>query len=165
RGRVFEDLGREEATQDATTAAASSLLVARAAYVDAGDRLAAAPVVAALAGVRHLLGDGVAAVGPGLESELDSLDGLDGPEADRVRARLEAALAAALSRDLVRAAGLVHAERAVELARRTGDVAIELDALGSMVSILPFDGNQDETIPLVGEGSRRGGETGTRHHS
>ena len=94
-------------------------------------RLSAARVVAALAGVRHLLGDGVAAVGPGLEAELHTLEGLDGPEADRVRARLEAALAAALSRDITRPAGLAHADRAVELARRTGDVAIELDALGS----------------------------------
>ena len=43
RGRVFEDLGREEATQDATTAAASSLAEAHAAYVDAGDRLSPRP--------------------------------------------------------------------------------------------------------------------------
>ena len=160
RGRVFEDLGREEATQDATTAAAASLSEAHEAYVDAGDRLSSARVVAILAGVRHLLGDGVAVVGPGLEAELQTLEGLDGPEADRVRARLEAALAAALSRDIARPACLAHAERAVELARRTGDVAIELDALVSMVGIRPFEGDQEETIRLVGEVTRRGREQG-----
>ena len=110
--------------------------------------------------MRHLLGDGVAVVGPGLEAELQTLEGLDGPEADRVRARLEAALAAALSRDIARPACLAHAERAVELARRTGDVAIELDALVSMVGIRPFEGDQEETIRLVGEVTRRGREQG-----
>ena len=124
RGRILEDLAREESARDETGAAAATLVKARDAYVEAGDRLAAAGVVARLAGVRHLLGDGLETVRPLLEREIAELEDLGGDEVDVVRARLEAALAAACTRALDLPATELHATRAIELARQLGDAAI-----------------------------------------
>ena len=120
RGRILEDLAREESARDETGAAAATLMKARDAYIEAGDRLAAAGVVARLAGVRHLLGDGLETVRPLLEREIAELEDLGGDEVDVVRARLEAALAAACTRALDLPATELHATRAIELARQAG---------------------------------------------
>ena len=122
---------------------------AREAYVEAGDRLAAAGVVARLAGVRHLLGDGLQTVRPLLEREIAELEDLGGDEVDVVRARLEAALAAACTRALDLPATELHATRAIELARQPGDAATELDALCSLVAVRPFAGRIDEALRIA----------------
>ena len=149
RGRILEDLAREESARDETGAAAATLVKAREAYVEAGDRLAAAGVVARLAGVRHLLGDGLETVRPLLEREIGELEDLGGDEVDVVRARLEAALAAACTRALDLPATELHATRAIELARLSGDTATELDALCSLVAVRPFAGRIDEALRIA----------------
>ncbi len=146
RGGILEALAREEAARDETAAAASTLLAAREAYEAAGDRLAAAGVVATLAGVRHLLGDGFATVGPQVAQQIHDLDGVGGEDGDRVLARLEAALAGAACRAIDRPATHLHASRAIALARRTGDAETELDAQTSLAAVLSFDGRNDEAI-------------------
>ncbi len=151
RGRVLEELAREESAQDETAAAAATLLRARDAYVEAGDPLAAAGVVAILSGVRHLLGDGFVTVGPLLEREIRELEDLAGDEVDRVRARLEAALAAAASRALDIPGTERHAARAIELARQVGDVQTEMNALGSQATISPFAGRIDQAVQIAAE--------------
>ena len=146
RGAILEALAREESARDETAAAAATLTAAREAYDEAGDRLAAARVVSVHAVVRHLLGDGYAAVAPQLEREISDLDGGGGEDADRVLAGLEAALAGAASRALDRPAVHRHADRAIALAARTGDAEMELDARIALVAVLPFDGRNDEAL-------------------
>ena len=149
RGRILEALARQEAARDETAAAAATLTAAEQAYGAADDRLAAAGVVATLAGVRHLLGDGFATVGPQLEREIRDLDGTEGEDGERVLARLEAALAGAACRALDRPATHLHAARAIALAGRTGDVETELDARTSVVAVRSFDGRNDEAIEIA----------------
>ncbi len=150
RGRILEELAQEEVARDETEAAAETLARARSSYADAGDRLAAAGVVAVLAGVQHLLGGGAAAIQPMLDDVLASLQHLDGEDADRVRGRLEAALAAAYGRALQLPATEGHAARAIELARRVGDAPTELNAMNTLVMTRPFAGRLDEAISLAG---------------
>jgi DNA-binding CsgD family transcriptional regulator/tetratricopeptide (TPR) repeat protein len=151
RGRILEELAQEEVARDETAAAAETLSRARSSYADAGDRLAAAGVVAVLAGVQHLLGGGAAAIQPMLDDVLASLHHLEGEDADRVRGRLEAALAAAYGRALQLPATEVHAARAIELAKRVGDPSTELNAMNTLVMTRPFAGRLDETVWLAGE--------------
>jgi DNA-binding CsgD family transcriptional regulator len=149
RGRILEELAVEEVARDETAAAAETLNRARSSYADAGDRLAAAGVVATLAGVQHLLGGGVGAIQPMLDDVLAALAHLRGDDADRVRGRLEAALAAAYGRGLMLPATERHAARAIELAQRVGDPQTELNALNTFVMTRPFGGRLDETVRLA----------------
>jgi DNA-binding CsgD family transcriptional regulator/tetratricopeptide (TPR) repeat protein len=150
-GRIFEELAFEETARDEMAAAAESLSRARSHYADAGDRLAAAGVVAVLASVQHLLGGGAAAIQPMLDDVLASLAHLSGEDADRVRGRLEAALAAAYGRALNLPLAERHAARAIDLAQRVGDAPTELNALNTLVMIRPFAGRLDETLLLAGD--------------
>ena len=158
RGGILEALARQESARDETAAAAATLTAAREAYDEAGDRLAAARVISLHAVVRHLLGDGYAAVSPELEQEIRSLDGVGGASTDRVLAGLEAALAGAASRALDRPATHRHADRAIALAGRTGDVETELDARITLVAVLPFDGRNDEALETATTVIRRSRE-------
>jgi DNA-binding CsgD family transcriptional regulator len=153
RGTILEELAIVEAARDQTAAAAESFALARASYEAAGAPLAAASVLAPLSGVQHLLGDGLAAVRPLLEAGISALDeaGAVGPDADRVRGRLEAAMAAAHARALDLPATRLHAERAIELATSCGDPVTELNALGSLAMVAPFAGEIGETIRLATE--------------
>jgi DNA-binding CsgD family transcriptional regulator len=149
RGAILEELAAEESSQDESVAAAATLERAREAYVEAGDRLAAARGVATLAVVRHLLGDGLDVVRPLLEGALAGLGDLEGDDVDRVRARLEAALGAAFSRALDLPATEAHAARSIELAERLGDVATEINGRVTQATVRPFEGHIDETIRIA----------------
>jgi DNA-binding CsgD family transcriptional regulator/tetratricopeptide (TPR) repeat protein len=165
RGRILEALARQESARDETSAAAATLTAAHAAYERAGDQLSAARVVAILAAVRHLLGDGFATVGPQLEQQIRDLDGIDGEDADRVLASLEAALAGAASRALDRPATHLHADRAITLAGRAGDVETELDARTTLVAVRPFDGRNNEALETATSVIRRSRELHLDDHA
>jgi len=157
RGRILEELAIEESARDETAEAAANLELARDAFREAGDDVAAAAVIARLAGVRHLVGDGLASVRPLLGEGLEVLGAETGRPADRVRARLEAELAAAFARAVMTGDGEGHARRAIELARRTGDLATELSGLGTLATVLPFAGRRDEAVAAATEVLARGG--------
>jgi len=158
RGRILEGLAIEEAARDETVEAAANLERAREAFREAADDIAAAAVIARLAGVRHLVGDGLEAVRPLLDEGLAVLGSATGKRADGVRGRLEAELAAAFARAVLVADSELHARRAIELARRTGDVATELHGLGSLATVLPFAGRNDEAVAAATEVLERGRE-------
>ncbi len=141
----------EEAARDEVAAAAATLELARATFDAAGETLAAAAAVGRLAGVRHLLGDGAAAVRPMLTEALGAIEPLDGAEADRVRGTLEAALAAAHGRALDLPATEHHAARAIELARRSNDLPTELNAIVSLAMTRPFGGQVENAIELAND--------------
>jgi DNA-binding CsgD family transcriptional regulator/tetratricopeptide (TPR) repeat protein len=156
RAQILEELAIEEAARDEATEAAVNLELARDAYRDAGDDIAAAEVLARLAAVRHLIGDGLAAVRPLLDEGLAILGADRSARASRVRGRLEAELAAAYSRAVLTDDGELHARRAVAIAREAGDAATELNGLGTLATILPFAGRTEEAIAAAAEVLQRG---------
>ncbi len=158
RGRILEELAGEEAARDETDEAAANLERARDAYRAAGDDVAAAAVLARLAGVRHLIGDGLVAVRPLLDEGLALLGTAHDDAADRVRGRLESELAAAYGRAVVVEDSERHARLAIELARRTGDVATELNALDTLALVIPFVGRTEEATAAATEALERGRE-------
>ena len=156
RAAILEELAIEEAARDETVEAAANLELARDAYRDATDDIAAADVLARLAAVRHLIGDGLAAVRPLLDEGLAMLGAARSARANRVRGRLEAELAAAYSRAVLTDDGELHARRAVGIAREAGDAVTELNGLGTLATILPFAGRTDEAIAAATEVLERG---------
>ena len=96
RAALFAALGDEAAATDDNTAAAEAYRTAHELATGAGDVRAAAAMAPRMAAVAHLLGVGLDARIDTLQTALDDLDGLDGVAgADRERARLHSAMAAA----------------------------------------------------------------------
>lgn len=151
RGRILEAFGTSAAATDDNAAAADAFEAAREAYLVAGLALAAASVVGPLVAVRHLLGDALETRAARLRSELAEISappGLHGPPldpaADRVRARLLAALSAAFMLDRRLEPAIDHGREARDLAAGAGDGATELDAATTIGVCLVFAGRMDD---------------------
>jgi predicted ATPase/DNA-binding CsgD family transcriptional regulator len=93
RARLFAAAGDEAAATDDNAAAAEAYQTAHELAAEAGDRRAAAALVPRLVAVTHLLGERLDTRVARLQAALDSLDEV--ADADRERARLTSALAAA----------------------------------------------------------------------
>jgi purine nucleoside permease len=89
----FAALGDEAAATDDNTAAAEAYQAAHELTAGTGDACAAAALVPRMVAVAHLLGENLPVRVGVLQAALDSLDGVAG--ADRERARLGSAMAAA----------------------------------------------------------------------
>ena len=151
RGRLLEALGASAAATDDNAAAAEAYEAARGAYLAAGDRLAAAAVVAPLTAVRHLLGDDFDTRVSALRAALSEIDGPPSlhrapaqAASDAVRARLLAALANAYGLDRRLAESIDIATEARRQAHLAGDPATESHAATTLGVCLVFAGRMDE---------------------
>ncbi|HUP55659.1 MAG TPA: AAA family ATPase, partial [Methylomirabilota bacterium] len=154
--RVLEGFGASAAATDDNEAAAEAFEQARVAYQAAGDPLAAAAVVGPLVAARHLLGDGLEARADRLRGALQEISAppaLHGPsidpDADRVRARLLASLAAAYMLDRRLDESVSYASEARRLAEAVGDRATEYEAAATLGACLVFAGRMDEGWPTL----------------
>jgi DNA-binding CsgD family transcriptional regulator len=147
RAALFASLAAEAAAADDNTAAASAYRTAHELTTGAGDARAAAALVPGMVAVAHLLGDGLTTRVGTLQAALDSLAGVAG--ADRERARLRAAMAAAymLDRRLDEAIG--HGEQGRAESERTGDEQTAINAAVTLGSVLVFAGRMDEGWRLL----------------
>jgi DNA-binding CsgD family transcriptional regulator len=149
---VYEAYGRELAAIDENAEAAVALDSARAFYLEAGDLLAASSVLATIANVRHLLGDGVRVLEPLLRTGLDQVETLEASRGrDVVKGRLLVTLAIAYGLALRIEEAEAMATEAIALARGTGDEATEIRCLALLANILPFDGRIREGIEVAEE--------------
>jgi DNA-binding CsgD family transcriptional regulator/tetratricopeptide (TPR) repeat protein len=107
--------------------------------------------------VAHLLGAGLDARVVTLQRALDSLDEVAG--ADRERARLHSALAAAYLVDDRLDEAIIHGERGRAESQRIGDDEAALNAATTLGSVLVFAGRMDEGWQLLEEAVAEAGET------
>ena len=164
RARILEGFGTSAAATDDNEAAAAAFEAARAAYLGAGQPLAAAAVVGPLVAARHLLGDDLEARAGRLRvalQEISAPPGLHGPsidpDADRVRGRLLAALAAAYMLDRRLDESVSYAAEARRLADAAADPVTGYDAGATLGACLVFAGRMDEgwsTLERAIAGSR-----------
>ncbi len=162
RARLYEAFGAAAAASDDNVAADGAFRSARAAYHHAGDRLAAAAVVAPLVAVRHLLGDDLDARAAQIRAALGEIDhapSLHGtsidPASDRVRGRLLAALSATYMLDRRLAESMDVAADARRLATAAGDVPTEINAATTLGACLVFAGQMDAGWNLAEESIAR----------
>lgn len=151
RAELLEAYGRSGAAIDDNVIAIDALSGARAAYRQAGRTLEAAAVVAPLVAVRHLLGDGLEPRADALREAIAEVEATSsGPgtadvgAADRVRGRLEAALAAAYMLDRRLDVAMRHALEARGLAGSVGDRETVHDVSATIGACLVFAGRMDE---------------------
>lgn len=140
-------IGAEAAAVDDNVAAAEAYTQAHTVWTRCGDRLAAATVVPPLVAVSHLLGEALERRVRRLESSLASLD--DVPDAERVKAHLLSALAAAymLDRRLDEAISYGEQSRAVSDLARDGRPS--LNTAATLGSVLLFAGEMDSGWALL----------------
>lgn len=166
RARLLEGYAASAAAVDANQEAAEAYEAARTAYLEAGDRLSAARLVAPLVAVRHLLGDDLELRTARLRAASAELPpspvepGSPGDRAaDAVRARLLAASAAAYMLDRRLEEAVAHAEAARSLAVAVGDARVEDDAAATLGTCHVFAGAMDAGWGLLEatvEGARAG---------
>jgi DNA-binding CsgD family transcriptional regulator/tetratricopeptide (TPR) repeat protein len=151
RARILEAFGASATATDENQGAADAFEAAREAYRAAGQPLAAAAVVGPLVAARHLLGDDLDARAARLRGALHEISappGLHGPsidpDADRVRARLLAALAAAYMLDRRLDESISYGTEARRLAEAVDDRATEHDADATLGVCFVFAGRMDE---------------------
>ncbi len=145
--RVYEAYGRELAAIDENQEAARSLAEARRRYLEAGDRLAAASILAPLVSVRHLLGDGIQVSEPMLTAGLAEVEAVESsPDREIAKGRLLVALAMGYAMALRIEDAEATATEAIRLARNTGDESTELSGLETIANVLPFAGRIREGI-------------------
>jgi DNA-binding CsgD family transcriptional regulator len=156
RAHLAEELGASLAATDANAAASDAFELARTSYLEAGEPLAAARVVAPYVAVRHLLGDSLDRRTQLLRNalgEIPTAPALHGPSADvaadRVRGRLLAALAAAFMLDRRLDEGIDHAIESRRLAAIAGDPSTELDATITLGACDVFAGRMGEGWSLL----------------
>ena len=156
RARLFAAAGDEAAATDDNAAAAEAYQTAHELAAETGDRRAAAALVPRLVAVTHLLGERLDTRVARLQSALDSLDEV--ADADRERARLTSALAAAymLARHLDTA--IEHGYQA-RRAEQAGDDATSLNTDVTLGSSLVFAGRMDEGWTLLEDSVARARET------
>ena len=149
--RLLEAFGTSAAATDDNEAAGDAFARAREAYREAGDPLAAAAVVGPLVAARHLLGDGLEARADRLRGalrEIPAPPSLHGPSvdpaADRVRARLLAALSAAYMLDRRLDEGVSYGTQAHEGAESIDDRQTLHDVGATIGVCLVFAGRMDE---------------------
>ena len=147
RAALFAALGDEAAATDDNTAAAQAYQTAHELATGAGDVRAAAALAPRMAAVAHLLGEGLDARVATLQAALDDLDGLG--NADRERARLHSAMAAAYLMDDRLDEAITHGELSRAESRRIGDDEASLNATATLGMVLVFTGQMDEGWQLL----------------
>lgn len=158
RARLLEGLASSAAAADDNATASDAFRAAREAYIDAGDRLAASAAVGPLVAVRHLLGDGLETRADALRAALGEIDvpppihrPSEHPEADRVRARLLAGLAAAYMLDRRLEEAISYGTEARRLAGMTGDAPTDRNAAVTLGVCFVFAGQMDAGWALLEE--------------
>jgi len=154
---LFAALGDEAAATDDNLAAAGAYQKAHELTSAGGDVRAAAALVPRMVAVAHLLGAGLDARVGTLQGALDSLDGVAG--ADRERARLHSAMAAAYLVDDRLDEAIMHGERGRAESQQIGDHQAALNAATTLGSVLVFAGRMDEGWQLLEEAIAVAGET------
>ena len=147
RAELFAALGDEAAATDDNTAAAEAYRTARELITSAGEVRAAAALVPRTVAVAHLLGEGIDARVAALQAALDDLNGVAG--ADRERARLHCAMAAAYLLDDRLDEAITHGERSRAESQRIGDEEVALNAAATLGTVLVFVGRMDEGWQLL----------------
>jgi len=147
RAALFAALGDEAAATDDNTAAARAYRTAHELAAGAGEVRAVAALAPRMAAVAHLLGEGPDARVGMLQAALDDLDGLG--DADRERARLHSAIAAAYLLDDRLDEAITHGERSQAESRRTGDDEAAVNAAATLGTVLVFTGQMDEGWRLL----------------
>jgi DNA-binding CsgD family transcriptional regulator len=153
---LFAALGDEAAATDDNSAAAKAYRTALELMATAGDVKAPAALVPRMVAVAHLLGTSLDARIGTLQSALDSLDGVAG--ADRERARLHSAMAAAYLVDDRLDEAISHAERGRAESQQIGDEETALNAAITLGSALVFAGRMDEGWQLLEDAISRASE-------
>ena len=154
---VFAELGDEAAATDDNQAAAEAYQRAHELISAAGEVRGAAALVPRMVAVAHLLGAGLDTRVAALQRALDSLDSVAG--ADRERARLHSAMAAAYLVDDRLDEAIVHGERGRAESQRIGDDEAALNAATTLGSVLVFAGRMDEGWQLLEEAITEAGQT------
>ena len=154
---VFTALGDEAAATDDNLAAAEAYQRAHELISAAGEVRGAAALVPRMVAVAHLLGAGLDTRVAALQRALDSLDSVAG--ADRERARLHSAMAAAYLVDDRLDEAIVHGERGRAESQRIGDDEAALNAATTLGSVLVFAGRMDEGWQLLEEAITEAGQT------
>ncbi len=154
---VFTALGDEAAATDDNLAAAEAYQGAHELISAAGEVRAAAALVPRMVAVAHLLGAGLDSRIDTLQRALDSLDQVAG--ADRERARLHSAMAAAYLVDDRLEEAIVHGERGRAESERIGDDEAALNAATTLGSVLVFAGRMDEGWQLLEAAIAEAGQT------
>jgi len=147
RADLLAALGDEAAATDDNTAAAEAYRTAHELAAGAGDPRAAAALVPRMVAVAHLLGEGLDARAGALQAALDSLDGVAG--ADRERAGLRAAMAAAYMLDRRLDEAIHYGERSRAESQRAGDEEATLNSAVTLGSVLVFAGRMDDGWRLL----------------
>src|SRR5262249_21144435 len=147
RAALFAALGDEAAATDDNAAAAEAYQTAYELTARAGDARAAAALVPRMAAVAHLLGESLPVRVGMLQSALDSLDGAAG--ADRERARLGSAMAAAYLMDDRLDEAIRHGEASRTESQRIGDDEAALNAAATLGSALVLAGRMEEGWRLL----------------
>jgi DNA-binding CsgD family transcriptional regulator len=155
RAALLRLLAGEEAANDENAAAAASLVEQQRILRESGDHVAAAEAAPALAGVRHLLGDGLDERIALISAELEGLDQLPAGSLDGTRGRLLAAMSAAYMLDRRLDESISVGERALELAGRDLDTVTQLNLAATLGSSLIFAGRQTEGWPMLEEAVRQ----------
>jgi DNA-binding CsgD family transcriptional regulator/transcriptional regulator with XRE-family HTH domain len=147
RAALFAALGDEAAATDDNTAAAQAYRAAHELAAGARDVRAAAALAPRMAAVAHLLGENLDARVGTLQAALDDLDTV--ADADRERARLRCAMAAAYMLDDRLDEAITHGELGRAESQRTGDEEAALNATATLGSVLVFTGRMDEGWQLL----------------
>jgi ATP/maltotriose-dependent transcriptional regulator MalT len=147
RAGLFAALGDEAAATDDNAAAAEAYRTAHELTASAGDARAAAALVPRLVAVAHLLGENLPVRVGLLQTALDSLDGVAG--ADRERARLGSAMAAAYLVDDRLDEAIAYGEASRAESQRLGDEEAALNTAATLGSVLVFAGRMDEGWRLL----------------
>jgi DNA-binding CsgD family transcriptional regulator/tetratricopeptide (TPR) repeat protein len=157
QARVFAALGDEAAATDDNLAAAEAYQKAHGLISAAGEVRAAAALVPRMVAVAHLLGAGLDTRAGTLQLALDSLEAVAG--ADRERARLHSAMAAAYLVDDRLDEAIIHGELGRAESQRIGDDEAALNAATTLGSVLVFAGRMDEGWQLLEEAIAEAGQT------
>jgi DNA-binding CsgD family transcriptional regulator len=147
RAALLSALGDEAAATDDNTAAAEAYQTAHELATSARDMRAAAALAPRMVAVAHLLGVGLEARLGTLQAALDNLDDVAG--ADRERARLHSAMAAAYLLDDRLDEAITHGELSRAESQRTGDNEAALNAAATLGTVLVFAGRMDEGWQLL----------------
>ena len=157
RAELFAALGDEAAATDDNAAAADAYRTAHELATSAGDVRAAAALAPRLAAVAHLLGDDLETRIGTLQAALDDLDEVAG--ADRERARLHSAMAAAYLLDDRLDEAITHGELSRAESQRIGDDETALNTAATLGSVLVFAGRMDEGWQLLEDAIARARST------
>lgn len=152
RARVLAEHAGEAAAIDDNETAAGAYAEARALLLGSGERLLAAELVPPLAAARHLLGADLQERRSLLTGALADIVTEADPVALRVRARLEAGLAAAYMLDRQLALSEAAGHEAIRDARAAGDSATEIDTLVTVGSVKVMAGDMEAGWAMLAEG-------------